>query len=168
MISKNVQYLIYAGTRKDDYSGWRKVDVDGDLEYWALDLGGGYSLERISRKVKRLLWTRWVRVNALRHDGTIEDPDGDYTDSMMSVLFNVRITVDEDSIKFESKNESFAVMSREPVDWEAFKSGKPETEKVDDSNWSSFYSRGLTTLFHRWNPLIRPWARRGMERECLS
>ena len=149
MISKNVQYLLYAGTRKEDYTGWRKVDVhdEEDLDYWALDLGGGYSLERISRKVRRLLWTRWVRVNALRHDGTIEDPDGDYTDSMMSVLFNVRISVDEDTIKFESKNDSFAVISREPIDWEEFKSGKPVIEEADNSNWSSFYSRGLTTLF---------------------
>ena len=142
MISKNVQYMLYAGTRKEDYSGWRKVDVQGDegMDYWSLDLGGGYSLERISRKVRRLLWTKWVRVNALRHDGTIEDPDGDYMDSMMSVLFNVRITVDDDTIKFESKNESFAVISREPVDWKDFESGKPEVEEVDTSNWSSFYS----------------------------
>ncbi|MBP5203732.1 MAG: hypothetical protein J6Z16_03765 [Candidatus Methanomethylophilaceae archaeon] len=142
MISKNVQYMLYAGTRKEDYSGWRKVDVQGDegMDYWSLDLGGGYSLERISRKVKRLLWTKWVRINALRHDGTIEDPDGDYMDSMMSVLFNVRITVDDDTIKFESKNESFAVISREPVDWKDFESGKPEVEETDTSNWSSFYS----------------------------
>ncbi|MBR6037602.1 MAG: hypothetical protein IKP53_02410 [Candidatus Methanomethylophilaceae archaeon] len=142
MISKNVQYMLYAGTRKEDYSGWRKVDVQGDegMDYWSLDLGGGYSLERISRKVKRLLWTKWVRINALRHDGTIEDPDGDYMDSMMSVLFNVRITVDDDTIKFESKNESFAVISREPVDWKDFESGKPDFEETDTSNWSSFYS----------------------------
>ena len=142
MISKNVQYMLYAGTRKEDYSGWRKVDMQGDegMDYWSLDLGGGYSLERISRKVKRLLWTKWVRINALRHDGTIEDPDGDYMDSMMSVLFNVRITVDDDTIKFESKNESFAVISREPVDWKDFESGKPEVEETDTSNWSSFYS----------------------------
>ena len=142
MISKNVQYMLYAGTRKEDYSGWRKVDVQGDegMDYWSLDLGGGYSLERISRKVKRLLWTKWVRINALRHDGTIEDPDGDYMDSMMSVLFNVRITVEDDTIKFESKNESFAVISREPVDWKDFESGKPEVEEADTSNWSSFYS----------------------------
>ena len=142
MISKNVQYMLYAGTRKEDYSGWRKVDVQGDegMDYWSLDLGGGYSLERISRKVKRLLWTKWVRINALRHDGTIEDPDGDYMDSMMSVLFNVRITVEDDTIKFESKNESFAVISREPVDWKDFESGKPDVEEADTSNWSSFYS----------------------------
>ena len=142
MISQNVQYMLYAGTRKEDYSGWRKVDVQGDegMDYWSLDLGGGYSLERISRKVKRLLWTKWVRINALRHDGTIEDPDGDYMDSMMSVLFNVRITVDDDTIKFESKNESFAVISREPVDWKDFESGKPDVEEADTSNWSSFYS----------------------------
>jgi hypothetical protein len=134
--------MLYAGTRKEDYSGWRKVDVQGDegMDYWSLDLGGGYSLERISRKVKRLLWTKWVRINALRHDGTIEDPDGDYMDSMMSVLFNVRITVEDDTIKFESKNESFAVISREPVDWKDFESGKPDVEEADTSNWSSFYS----------------------------
>ena len=28
MISKEIQFRIYSGTRKDDFTGWEKIDVD--------------------------------------------------------------------------------------------------------------------------------------------
>ncbi len=142
VISIKTQYLMYAGTKRDDYSGWSKVDVpeDDKLEVWTLDIGGGYVLQRAMKKVKGFFGEKTLRSTSLRHDRSIVDPDGDYTDSCVSMLFNVNMTVDNDTVKFESKNNSYTVISREAVDWKVFESGEPEQPEEDRSSYSSFYT----------------------------
>jgi hypothetical protein len=142
MISKLTQYRLYAGTKKGDYSGWSKVEVDrADLvECWSLHLGSGYTFDRVKMKVKRLLGSKVVQRTSIRMDRTIADPDSDYTDLNMHVLFDVNVIVSEDSLKFEAKDKSFVILSRVPVDWKEFENGEPEPEPSDRDNWSSFYS----------------------------
>ncbi len=142
VISIKTQYLIYAGTKRDDFSGWTKIDVPDDdrMEIWALDIGGGYVLQRAVKKVKGIFGERTLRSTALRHDRSIVDPDSDYTDSCFTVLLNVKMTVDDATVKFESKNNSYTVISRAEVDWKEFESGEPVQPKEDNSSYSSFYS----------------------------
>lgn len=144
MISKETQYRIYAGTSKDDYTGWTEAAVDpdaGDVEFWTLDLGDGYYLDRAIKVVKGFLRDRKVGINSLRRDRTVEDPDGEYRDLNISMLFNVRIMVSPDAIKFDSGNNSFAVLSREPADWDEFSEGVPKFDDGEiEQNWTSFYS----------------------------
>lgn len=144
MISKETQYRIYAGTSKDDYTGWTEAEFGpgtDDVEFWTLDLGDGYYLDRATKIVKGLFRERKVRINSLRRDRSVEDPDGDYRDLNVSMLFNVKIMVSPDAIKFDSGHNSFAVLSREPVDWDEFSEGVPKFEDKDiEQNWASFYS----------------------------
>ncbi len=145
MISKETQYRIYAGTSKDDYTGWVKSDVQEsgqDVEFWTLDLGDGYSLDRVTKKAKGLFREKTIRINSLRRDRSVEDPEGDYKDMNFSMLFNVRIMVSPDAIKFDTGNNSFAVLSREPADWEGFSENVPkfDDKDIEESNWASFYS----------------------------
>ncbi len=143
MISKETQYRIYAGTSKDDRTGWRLADskdLEG-TEIWTLDIGSGYFLDTFTRVVKGILRSREVRVVCLRHDRSLEDPEGDYKDADVGMLFNVKIRVSPDALKFEAGKNSFVVLSREPVDWEEFSEGVPtfDDDPYED-NWSSFYS----------------------------
>ncbi len=144
MLSKETQYRIYAGTSKEDHTGWFRTDTedtDNHSEFWSLDLGNGYYLDSVLKVVKGLFRERKVRINSIRRDRTIEDPDGDYKDVDFSMLFNVKIMVSPDTIKFDAGNNSFILISREPVDWDEFSEGVPTFE--DDSpeqNWASFYS----------------------------
>ncbi len=145
MISKETQYRIYAGTSKDDYTGWVKTDVQEggqDVEFWTLDLGDGYSLDRVTKKARGLFREKTIRINSLRRDRSVEDPEGDYKDMNFSMLFNVRIMVSPDAIKFDTGNNSFAVLSREPADWEGFSENVPkfDDKDIEESNWASFYS----------------------------
>ncbi len=142
MISIKTQYLMYAGTKREDYSGWSKIDIpeDDHMEVWALDIGGGYVLQRAVKKVKGFFGEKVLKSTSLRHDRSIEDPDGDYTDSCISLLFDVKMTVDDDTVKFESKNNSYTIISRESVDWKEFESGEPVQPEEDKSSYSSFYS----------------------------
>ena len=50
------------------------------------------------------------------------------------------MTVDDATVKFESKNNSCTVISRAEVDWKEFESGEPVQPKEDNSSYSSFYS----------------------------
>lgn len=144
MITKETQYRIYAGTRKEDFTGWDKVDVDEkeDVTFWSLNLGNGYRLDRVTKQVKGFFGSKKnVYLNSIRRDRTIEDPDGEFKDLDYNILYDVDIMVDVDSIKFNGKNNSFVLLSRDPVDWEQFKKDDfslDEEEKND--NWSSFYS----------------------------
>ena len=145
MISKETQYRIYAGTRKDDYTGWEKVDVDPDeaedIDFWSLNLGNGYFLDRVTKRVKGLLVTKKVKFNSIRRDRTIEDPDGEYRDMDLNILFDVEIKVSNDAIKFDGKNNYFILLSREPIDWDAFSEGVPTFEDPEnEKNYASFYS----------------------------
>ena len=142
VISIKTQYLMYAGTRRDDFSGWSKMDVTDDdrLEVWALDIGSGYVLQRAVKKVKGLFGVRTLKSTCLRHDRSIVDPDSDYSDSCVSVLFDVKMTVDDETVKFESRNNSYTVISRESVDWGDLESGEPAQPEEDKSSYSSFYS----------------------------
>ncbi len=142
MISIKTQYLMYAGTSRDDFTGWSKIDVPEDehLEVWALDIGGGYTLQRARKKVKGFFGERTLKSIALRHDRSIVDPESDYADSCVTVLFNVKMSVDDDTVKFECKNNSYTVISRESVDWKSFEAGEPEQPEEDRSSYSSFYS----------------------------
>ena len=142
MISIKTQYLMYRGTKRDDYDGWSKVDVPDDerLDIWALDMGNGYVLQRIMKRVRGIFGERMLKSTALRHDRSIVDPDGDYDDSCVSILYNVKMTVDDETVKFESKNNSCTVISRAEVDWKEFESGEPVQPKEDNSSYSSFYS----------------------------
>ena len=145
MISKETQYRIYAGTRKDDYTGWEKVEVDPDeednIDFWSLDLGNGYFLDRVTKRVKGLLGVRKVRFNSVRRDRSIEDPDSEYKDMDLNILFDVEIKVSNDAIKFDAKNNSFVLLSREPIDWEEFSEGVPTFEDPEiEKNYASFYS----------------------------
>ena len=145
MITKEMQYRLYAGTSKDDYTGWVKNEIDGvekDAEYWMLDLGDGYWLDRVSKKVKGLLRTKTIKINSLRRDRTISDPDGDYQDTNFSMLFNVKIMVSPEAIKFDTGQNSFTVLSREPVDWEEFSKDVPkfDDDDITETSWASFYS----------------------------
>lgn len=144
MISKEIQYRIYAGTSKDDYTGWTEAEVGPDavgVEYWSLELGDGYYLDRATKVVKGLFKERKIRINSLRRDRSVEDPDGDYKDLNISMLFNVKIMVSSDAIKFDTGNNSFVVLSREPVDWDEFSEGVPKFDDKDiEQNWASFYS----------------------------
>ena len=139
MISKETQYRIYAGTRKDDYTGWEKVEVDPDeednIDFWSLDLGNGYFLDRVTKRVKGLLGVRKVRFNSVR------SPDSEYRDMDLNILFDVEIKVSNDAIKFDAKNNSFVLLSREPIDWEEFSEGVPTFEDPEiEKNYASFYS----------------------------
>ncbi len=143
MLSKETQYRIFAGTRRDDYTGWERLEVDKKecVDYWSLDLGNGYYLDRVTKHVKGILGTRKLKFNSIRRDRTIEDPEGEYKDVDYGVLFDVDIMVSPDSIKFDGKHNSFVVLSREPADWEQFSDTAPEFgDKDRDENWSSFYS----------------------------
>lgn len=144
MISKEVQYRIYAGTSKDDYTGWIKTDSpDGSpaVEFWSLDLGSGFFLDRVTKEVKGILGKKTIRVNSIRRDMTVQDPDGEYKDLNFSMLFNVKIMVSPDAIKFDSGNNTFVLLSREPADWDDFSENVPKFEDKDiEQNWASFYS----------------------------
>ena len=59
----------------------------------------------------------------------------------INILFDVKIMVSGDAIKFDGKNNSFILLSREPIDWDEFSEGVPKFEDPDvEQNWSSFYS----------------------------
>lgn len=144
MISKETQYRIYAGTRKDDFTGWVQGDEgskDGII-LWSLYLGNGYYLDRFIKHVKGFLRSKKVKFSSIRRDNTVEDPDGEYKDMDYHVLFDVDIMIANDSIKFNGKHNSFVILSREPVDWEQFKSDSytAEEPKGIEENWTSFYS----------------------------
>ena len=143
MISKQTQYRIYAGTSNDDFTGWVQAEAEegADVELWSLDMGDGYFLDRAVKTVRGFLRKKKVRIYSLRRDRTIEDPEGDYTDMNFSLLFNVKIMVSQDAIKFDSGNNSFVLLSREPADWSEFSEGVPvfEDPKIEE-NWASFYS----------------------------
>lgn len=83
-----------------------------------------------------------IKINSLRRDRSIEDPDGDFRDMNFSMLFNVKIMVSPDAIKFDTGKNSFVVLSREPADWDAFSTDVPkfDDKEIEESNWSSFYS----------------------------
>lgn len=143
MISKETQYRIYAGTKKEDYTGWEKVDVPKDecVDFWSLNLGNGYFLDRVTKEIRGLLQTKKVKFNSIRRDRSVEDPDGSYRDMDFNMLFDVEIKVSNDAIKFDGKNNSFVLLSREPVDWDEFSEGVPKFEDPDvEQNWTSFYS----------------------------
>lgn len=144
MISKETQYRIYAGTSKNDYTGWTKaevVDNGPEVEFWTLDLGGGYFLDRATKVVKGLFKEKKININSVRRDMTVQDPEGDYKDLNFSMLFNVKIMVSPDAIKFDSGNNTFILLSREPADWDDFSENVPKFEDKDiEQNWASFYS----------------------------
>lgn len=145
MITKETQYRIYAGTSKNDYTGWTQTEVGkeaGDVELWSLDLGDGYFLDRVTKVVKGLFKKEHaIRINSLRRDRSVEDPEGEYRDLNFAMLFNVKIMVSQDAIKFDSGNNSFVVLSREPADWDEFSEGVPKFEDSEiEQNWASFYS----------------------------
>lgn len=144
MISKETQYRIYAGTSKNDYTGWTKaevVDNGPEVEFWTLDLGGGYFLDRATKVVKGLFKEKKININSVRRDMTVQDPEGDYKDLNFSMLFNVKIMVSPDAIKFDSGNNTFILLSREPADWDDFSENVPKFEDEDiEQNWASFYS----------------------------
>ncbi len=144
MLSKEIQYRIYAGTRKDDHTGWVRSEVKDEnkgAELWTLDLGNGYYLDCVSKVVKGLFKKeRTVKIVSLRRDRNIEDPEGDYRDVDFGVLFNIKIMVAPDAIKFNTDKNSFVLLSREPVDWDEFSEGVPKFEEKSERNWDSFYS----------------------------
>ena len=145
MISKETQYRIYAGTSKDDYTGWEKVEVNpeeaGDVDFWTLNIGNGYFLDRVTKRVKGLFGVKKIKLNSVRRDRTVEDPDGEYRDTDFNILFDVKIMVSGDAIKFDGKNNSFILLSREPIDWDEFSEGVPKFDDKDiEQNWASFYS----------------------------
>lgn len=145
MISKETQYRIYAGTRKEDYTGWEKVEVDPaeseNVDFWSLDLGNGYFLDRVTKNVRRLTGIKRIRFNSIRRDRSVSDPDGSYKDVDLNILFDVDIKVSDDSIKFDGKNNSFILLSREPINWDDFSEGVPKfDDKEMEKNYASFYS----------------------------
>ncbi len=144
MISKETQYRIYAGTKKDDFTGWQKADIDpdehGDVELWSLSLGNGYYLDRVAKEVKGLFRHKVRKLTSIRRDYSVEDPDGDYADMDFHILYDINIQVSNDAIKFDGKNNSFVILSREPIDWNEFSKGVPQfDDKEVEQNWSSFY-----------------------------
>lgn len=143
MISKEIQFRIYSGTRKDDFTGWEKVDVDEKegVDFWSLNLGNGYRLDRVIKHVKGFFGSKKkIHLNSIRRDHTIEDPDGEYKDLDYNILYDVDIMVESDSIKFNGKHNSFVLLSREPIDWNQFMKGEFKMDNPKDDNWSSFYS----------------------------
>lgn len=145
MIDKETQYRIYAGTRKEDYTGWEKVAVDPaegeNVDFWSLDLGNGYFLDRVTKSVRGFTGIKRIRLNSIRRDRTVSDPDGSYKDMDLNILFDVEIKVSEDAIKFDAKNNSFILLSREPIDWDEFSEGVPTfDDKEIEKNYASFYS----------------------------
>lgn len=145
MIDKETQYRIYAGTRKEDYTGWEKVAVDpaeaDTVDFWSLDLGNGYFLDRVTKSVRGFIGVKKIRFNSVRRDRTVTDPDGSYKDMDLNILFDVDIKVSEDAIKFDAKNNSFILLSREPIDWDEFSDGIPKfDDKEIEKNYASFYS----------------------------
>lgn len=142
MLSKEVQYRIFAGTKKEDFTGWEKVTVEESesIDYWSLDIGNGYTLDRVTKKIRGLFGSRKVRFLSIRMDRTVEDPEGDYRDFNCNMIFDVEISVDTDSIKFKDKHNSFVLLSREPIDWEEFSKGPVTSDEDAENNWSSFYS----------------------------
>lgn len=145
MLTKEIQYRIYAGTSKDDYTGWTRTEVpenEKDVEFWTLDLGDGYVLDRVTKQSRGLFGKKTIKINSIRRDRTIADPDGDFRDMNFSMLFNVKIMVSPDAIKFDTGKNSFVVLSRESADWEGFSKDLPtfDDKEIEESNWSSFYS----------------------------
>ena len=145
MLTKEIQYRIYAGTSKDDYTGWTRTEVpenEKDVEFWTLDLGDGYVLDRVTKQSRGLFGKKTIKINSIRRDRTIADPDGDFRDMNFSMLFNVKTMVSPDAIKFDTGKNSFVVLSREPADWEGFSKDLPtfDDKEIEESNWSSFYS----------------------------
>lgn len=142
MISKTTQYKLYAGTKTGNFEGWEKIDVERPdlLECWSLPLGNGYTFDRVKMKVRRMFKTKILDRTSIRMDRTLDDPEGDYRDLDMHVLFDVSIIVSEDSLKFEARDKSFVMLSREPMDWREFEKGAPEPEESDSDRYSSFYS----------------------------
>ena len=145
MLTKEIQYRIYAGTSKDDYTGWTRTEVpenEKDVEFWTLDLGDGYVLDRVTKQSRGLFGKKTIKINSIRRDRTVADPDGDFRDMNFSMLFNVKIMVSPDAIKFDTGKNSFVVLSREPADWEGFSKDLPtfDDTEIEESNWSSFYS----------------------------
>ena len=145
MLTKEIQYRIYAGTSKDDYTGWTRTEVpenEKDVEFWTLDLGDGYVLDRVTKQSRGLFGKKTIKINSIRRDRTVADPDGDFRDMNFSMLFHVTIMVSPDAIKFDTGKNSFVVLSREPADWEGFSKDLPtfDDKEIEESNWSSFYS----------------------------
>ncbi len=145
MISKEAQYRIYAGTRKDDFDGWDKVDVEANenVDFWTLDIGNGYFIDRVTKSFRTLLGgTKKVKYTSIHRDRSILDPEGEYQDADFIALFDVDLMVSNDAIKFTAKNSSYVILSREPIDWDDFSEGIPKFEdKTGEENWSSFYQR---------------------------
>jgi hypothetical protein len=142
MISREAQYRIYAGTKKDDFTGWEKVKagVGENVEVWTLDIGNGYFLDRKVKTVKGLFGTKVVKTNIIRRDRSIMDPGGDYCDTDFFALADVELKVSEESISFKAKDKSSVILSREPIDWDGFSKGAPEFGKEKgEENWFSFY-----------------------------
>lgn len=141
MISKCTQYKLYAGTKKGEFDGWEEIDVDrADLiECRTLQLGNGYAFDHVKMRVKSLFKTKIVDRTSIRMDRTLDDPDGDFRDLDMHVLFDVNIVVSEDCLKFESRDKSFVMLSREPVDWKDFEKGAPVPDEPETDRYSSFY-----------------------------
>ena len=142
MLSPEIQYMIFAGTKKGDFTGWEKtIQNQGDIiDCWTLELGNGYFLDRLTRRVRRFMRTREQGVIGVRRDCTVEDPEGPYRDVDVSVLMDVMIIVTEDAVKLEDRHSSFVMLSREPVDWNSFENGRPDFgRKESEENWSSFY-----------------------------
>lgn len=143
MLSPKIQYMMYAGTKKEDFTGWEKtIQNQGDItDCWSLELGEGYFLDRLTRKVKRLLGSKEVKIISIRRDCSIEDPEGNYRDIDITLLVDVRIIVTEDAIKLEERHGSFILVSREPIDWADFEKGKPDFKDKDSDvdKWSSIY-----------------------------
>lgn len=142
MIDRLTQYRLYAGTKKGDYTGWNRIDVEKTdlVECWSLPLGEGYTFDRFKLKIKRLFGSKTIDRTSIRMDRSLEDPEGDFRDIHMHVLFDVKLVVSDDSVKFESDDKSFIMLSRIPIDWKEFEKGAPEPEPSDRDNWSSFYS----------------------------
>lgn len=126
------------------------------MEFWTLDLGDGYSLDRVTKKARGLFKEKVIRINSLRRDRSVEDPEGDYKDMNFSMLFNVRIMVSPDAIKFDTGNNSFAVLSREPADWE----GSRRTCRSSTTRTSRSRTGPASTaeIFFSFGPFIGPFS----------
>ena len=69
MLTKEIQYRIYAGTSKDDYTGWTRTEVpenEKDVEFWTLDLGDGYVLDRVTKQSRGLFGKKTIKINSIR------------------------------------------------------------------------------------------------------
>ena len=129
MISKETQYRIFAGTQHADYTGWEKQEVvqEGNIvELWSLPLGNGYFLDCVTKEIRGLFSRKKIQFNSVRCDRTVEDLDGEFKDVEIGMLFDVKIIITENEMKFEGKGNSFLLLSREPADWTKFDSDKPQ------------------------------------------